>query len=118
DEELSSVVDEAIGKLSRKDQTAVIMRFLTGKSHEEVGVALHLGPEAARKRVERALQKLRTILLSKGVDTATPSLGGFLANRCMEGAPPYIAASIIAADTSAPAASATGAAIAKGAIKM
>jgi hypothetical protein len=72
DTELSDVLDRAVAKLSPADRTAVIMRFLDGRSSEDIAAALHLTPEAARKRVERAVVKLQEILSRFGVTTAAP----------------------------------------------
>ncbi len=118
DSELSSIIDKAIAKLSGKDRKAVILRFLSGNSHEEVGAALGVSPEAARKVVDRALAKLRRILLRDGVNTAVPALGEFLAIHSIQQSPPHMIASIAAAASAASAAPVSVAEIAKGAIKM
>ena len=43
--ELSSIVDQAIGKLRVDDRRAIILKFLAGKSIEQVGAELRLSPE-------------------------------------------------------------------------
>jgi RNA polymerase sigma factor (sigma-70 family) len=118
DSELSSIIDKSIAKLSGKDRKAVILRFLSGDSHEKVGAALGLSTEAARKRVDRALAKLRGILLRDGVNTAIPVLGEFLAIRGIKQSPPHMVSSIAAAVSAGSATPLTITAIAKGAIKM
>jgi RNA polymerase sigma factor (sigma-70 family) len=94
DAELSDVLDRAVAKLSPADRTAVIMRFLEGRSSEDIAAALHLTPEAARKRVERAVVKLQEILSRFGVTTAAPALTAFLTSRAIVTSPPQVAASV------------------------
>jgi RNA polymerase sigma factor (sigma-70 family) len=115
---LSAVVDRAVAKLSAPDRTAVIMRFFAGKSVEEVAGALKVTPEAARKRTERAVTKLRDILRRMGVSTATPALTTFLAMRCLTQSPAHLTTSVgamIAASGGSGAVSGAAGAIAKGA---
>jgi RNA polymerase sigma factor (sigma-70 family) len=121
DAELSAVLDRAVARLSSTDRAAVIMRYFEGKTAEDVAIALHVTPEAARKRVERAVMKLQEILAGLGVTTATPALTGFLAKRAILPSPPQVAAGVqttIHAAASGAVATTTGAAgvIAKGAL--
>ena len=52
------LIDEALHTLSATDREAVLLRFFQGRPFAEIGAALRLTEEAARKRVERALEKL------------------------------------------------------------
>ena len=71
-ERLRPVLDDAMHELDEKDRHAVLLRFFKNKSLKEVGAALDLNENAARMRVERALEKLRLELARKGV-TSTVS---------------------------------------------
>src|SRR4051794_24151353 len=64
-------LDVAMGKLNQKDRGAVALRFLEGKSLREVGVAMGISEEAARKRVSRAVTKLRKHLIRRGIGPAS-----------------------------------------------
>lgn len=55
-------IDDALAKLNSADREAIVLRFLEDRSFREVGVELHVSEEAARKRVSRALQRLRGTL--------------------------------------------------------
>ncbi|MBC8107102.1 MAG: sigma-70 family RNA polymerase sigma factor [Anaerolineae bacterium] len=61
-DEIRSVLDDGIAKLSHVERTSVLMHFFGNKSHCEVGAELGMTEEAARKRVARSVEKLRTIL--------------------------------------------------------
>jgi len=47
-------LEQAMGTLNRTEQAAVVLRFFSDQSLSEVGRALDLSEEAARKRVSRA----------------------------------------------------------------
>jgi hypothetical protein len=90
---LASRLDEGVGLLSAKDRTAVLLRFYGRKCYVEVGEAMQTTEEGARKRVDRALAKLRSLFLKRRVvaapagvlgtvlwaNTASASVGGAIA---------------------------------------
>lgn len=80
------VLDDALARLSAADRDALLLRFTEGRNHREVGLALGIGEEAARKRVDRAVERLRVQLAGAGVTFATVTLVAFLQER-MEAAP-------------------------------
>src|SRR5204862_5360877 len=55
--QLRPVLDTAMDQLNERDREAVLLRFFQGRAFAEVGAAVGLSEEAARKRVERALDK-------------------------------------------------------------
>src|SRR5579862_7556582 len=65
--QMSPLLEEAMLRLGRADHDALVLRFFEGRSLNEVGVALGAGEEAAKKRVNRALEKLQKFLLKRGV---------------------------------------------------
>jgi RNA polymerase sigma factor (sigma-70 family) len=90
-QQIAPLLDDALARLSEADRSSVVMRFLQGQSFADVGQALGISDEAARKRVERAIEKLRSILCKQGV---VPSIGGLaitLAAHQASPAPPSLA---------------------------
>jgi RNA polymerase sigma factor (sigma-70 family) len=67
--DLRDVLDDAIARLPEPDRSGVVLHYLNERSHAEVGAALGLSSEAARKRIERALEKMRLFLTGRGVVT-------------------------------------------------
>ena len=115
-EQLTPLLDEALCRLGEADRTAVAMRFLEGRSFAEVAAAMGSSEEAARKRVERAVEKLRGMFMKKGF---APSVGGMmvvLAAHQAQAAPAGLAGSISA--TAISGGTGVGAILAKGAMKM
>lgn len=76
---IAPLLDEAISRLSRVEQDAVVLRFFQDRGYREVGAMLGLKEEAARKRTERSLEKIRAHFARRGVTTTTALLGSTLA---------------------------------------
>ncbi|HVY72092.1 MAG TPA: sigma-70 family RNA polymerase sigma factor, partial [Verrucomicrobiae bacterium] len=64
---LTPDLDEGLRQLPEKDRHALLLRFFEQKSLREVGVALGIGEDAARKRVDSALEKLTRIFRRRGL---------------------------------------------------
>jgi RNA polymerase sigma factor (sigma-70 family) len=69
---LVPLLDEALLQLRDADRQAVILHFLEGRNFQEVGSALGVGEDAARKRVNRCLEQLTNFFRRHGL--ATPAL--------------------------------------------
>ncbi len=74
-EEINPVLDEAMAELNPAEKTAVLLRFFESKELKAVGLALGVSEDAARMRVNRALEKLRDLLARRGVTSAAAALG-------------------------------------------
>ncbi len=60
------VLDHALSQLRSKDRDAVLLRYLQGRSLSEVGSAIGCSEEAARKRIDRAVERLRSFFQQRG----------------------------------------------------
>jgi RNA polymerase sigma factor (sigma-70 family) len=63
---IAPAVDEAMGELSAADRNALLLRFFEGHTLGEVADRVGVTEEAAKKRVSRALEKVRANLLRHG----------------------------------------------------
>ena len=77
-EELLAVLDEGLGKLGAADREALVLRYLQEQPLRDVGQALGVSEEAARKRVDRGLEKLRRYFVRRGVATSSAALAAVL----------------------------------------
>ena len=68
---LVPLLDEALLSLREKDRTALLLRFCESQSLRDVGASLGVGEDAARKRVQSALEKLAEFFKRRGFKTAT-----------------------------------------------
>jgi RNA polymerase sigma factor (sigma-70 family) len=90
-------LDAVLEELEDRERDVVLLRFFDGRPFAEIGVALRISEDAARMRVDRALEKLRTILARRGVTSTTAALGVALAAQGAVTVPSGLAAAISSA---------------------
>ncbi|HWA10774.1 MAG TPA: sigma-70 family RNA polymerase sigma factor [Opitutaceae bacterium] len=108
-EQLRPVLDDAMEELGEKDREAVLLRFFEDRPFAGVAAVLRVSEEAARKRVDRALERLGGLLAQRGITSTGAALAALLANQAVA-APAGTAASIAAAALAGTAAGGFGAA--------
>jgi RNA polymerase sigma factor (sigma-70 family) len=110
---IAPLLDEAINELGEADRASILLRFFEQLDFRSVGEALGSNEDAARMRVTRALEKLRSVLKARGVTTSADALGVVLAASAVHAAPIDLAATIstAAAVAKTTVASASGAGI-------
>jgi RNA polymerase sigma factor (sigma-70 family) len=91
---VAPVLDEAIASLRDEDRTAVLLRFFERKSFRDIGAALGASEEAARKRVERGVDRLRALLEQRGVTATVAGLAAGIATNAVQAAPVALAGEI------------------------
>ena len=90
---LRSSLDEVMHGLKDSDREAILLRYFENLSFPEVGAKLGLNENAARMRVERALEKLRAAFSKRGVAT-TAGLAAAISTHAVQTAPAGLAAAI------------------------
>ncbi|MDO8545311.1 MAG: sigma-70 family RNA polymerase sigma factor [Opitutaceae bacterium] len=93
-DKLRPLLDEAMSDLSEDDRDAVVLRYFEARTFAEIGRALLLTEEAARKRVDRALDKMAGALSRRGVTSTSAALGVALGAQALVAAPAGLAASV------------------------
>ena len=78
DPELLERLDVAIGKLGEAEREAILLRFYQRLPHAAVAGELRISEDAARQRINRAVEKLRKLLGVKSAATLTGALTGSL----------------------------------------
>jgi RNA polymerase sigma-70 factor (ECF subfamily) len=63
------VIREAMSKLKPSERDVLVLRYVADLSHREIGVACGLDEATARKRISRALSRLRQILPSEEIES-------------------------------------------------
>ena len=94
---LAPLLDDAMSKLSAAERHAVVLRYFDGKSLGEVGAALGASEDAAKKRVSRAVEKLRGWFTKRGVTLSATVLTAAIAANSVQAAPAGLAATVTAA---------------------
>ncbi len=88
-------LNDALASLGAKDREAVLLRFADGLSFPELGTALGTSEDAARMRLNRAVERLRRFFAKEGVTLSGAALIGLLADRAVQAAPATCAASVM-----------------------
>jgi hypothetical protein len=91
-EVVAPLLESALDRLGTADRDAVLLRFIQGKSHRDVGTAMGISEDAARKRIERALARLRSFFVARGVTVPAVAIGSLLATHAVRAAPAAVAA--------------------------
>jgi RNA polymerase sigma factor (sigma-70 family) len=94
---IAPVLDRLVDGLREPDRTAVLLRFVERRPFADIGTTLRVSEDAARMRVERALEKLRTGLTRHGITSTAAALGLALTNNAVLAAPAGLAANITGA---------------------
>jgi RNA polymerase sigma factor (sigma-70 family) len=94
-EKVRPVLDQVMVELSEPDREAILMRYFEKRPLGEIGQRLGLSEDAARKRVERGLEKLRAVLARRGLTTSA-SLAIAISANAVHAAPAGLAAVVTA----------------------
>ena len=90
---LRPALDAAMLDLDEPDREAVLLRYFENRQHAEIADRLGISENAARMRIDRALEKLRTLLVRRGVST-TAALSAVILASAVSAAPAGLAATI------------------------
>jgi RNA polymerase sigma factor (sigma-70 family) len=109
--EIGPVLDEVVDELPEKDRAAVLLRFFARKPFADVGRELGVSENAARMRVDRAVESLRSTLERRGIHSTAAALSALVTAHGVSAAPagvtPAVAAAVATAGAPMSAALAT-----------
>ncbi len=95
--QLRPVLDAAMHDLGEADRMAVLLRHFEQRPLAEIGARLGLSENAARMRVDRALEKLRVKLAKRGVISTAAALAVAMTGPEVTAAPATLAALVTTA---------------------
>jgi RNA polymerase sigma factor (sigma-70 family) len=117
--QIAPLLDDAMGRLGEKDRNAIVLRFFENKNLSEVGAAIGATEDAAKMRLNRALEKLRKFFTKRGVALSGAIIAGAVSANSVQAAPLGLAKTISAvATTKGAAAGGSTLALVKGALKI
>lgn len=90
-EDISGVLDQALLQLEDHDREALLLRFFDSQTYSAIGRRLGLSEDATRKRIDRALDRLRVFLARRGVVCTAAALSTDLATRAIASVPSSLA---------------------------
>jgi hypothetical protein len=94
--QIAPLLDGAMEQLGQKDHDALVLRFFENKTFAEVGAALDASEDAAKMRMNRALEKLRKFFTKRGVSSTTAIIAGTISANSVQAAPVTLAKSVTA----------------------
>ncbi len=102
-EQIGPELDQALDCLNRSDRDALVLRYFSQHSFADIGAALGSSEDTARKRVTRALAKLRLLLERRGVTTSVATLSALLTAHAVQAAPVGLTATLASTSLAASA---------------
>ena len=98
--ELFGALDDGLLALKASDRRVILMRYYESKTYDDVGRHMGIDAEAARKRVGRAVERLRTYFVRRkskisATATSTAAVAALLKLALQAEAPPHVVASAI-----------------------
>lgn len=114
---IAPLLDGALDKLGGRDRDAIALRFFENKSLADVGAALGTSEDAAKMRVNRALEKLRKVFSKRDVTLSLALIASAVAANSVQAAPAGLAATVTTAATSGATISTTITTLIKGTMK-
>ena len=106
-EQLAPHLDQAVAALPQADRSAILLRFYEKMPLREVGERLGVSEDAARKRLSRAVDKMRNFLNRRGVKLTGVALAAFLGEKTVQAASASLADTAIKVSMAAASASAS-----------
>ncbi len=94
--QIEPLLDAAMAGLSETDHHALVLRFFDGKSMKEVGTALGASEDAAKMRVNRAVEKLRRFFSRRGLVVPAAILTTAISANSVQAAPATLAKMAVA----------------------
>jgi len=85
---LESHLDAALASLSESDRRFVLTRFFERQRFTEIALRLGVSEDAAKKRVSRAVERLRSFFERRGIAVSSATLGAWLLEPRSEALPP------------------------------
>ena len=95
--QIEPLLEEGMDALEERERAALLLRYFEQKSLAEVGAALGINEEAARKRVSRSVDRLREFFVRRGVTVSAVGLTATITANAIQAAPVALGPVVISA---------------------
>jgi RNA polymerase sigma factor (sigma-70 family) len=95
--QIEPLLEEGMDSLEEKERTALLLRYFQSKSLSEVGEALGINEDAARKRISRSVERLREFFVRRGVSVGSVTLTTTITINAIQAAPAALGPVVISA---------------------
>ncbi|HXU79321.1 MAG TPA: sigma-70 family RNA polymerase sigma factor, partial [Methylomirabilota bacterium] len=93
---LGPLLDDAMSNLAEADRNALLLRFFQEQPLSQVGSRLGISEDAAKKRVARALDKLRGFFARHGFSVSAALVATVLGANCVQAVPVALSGQVVA----------------------
>jgi RNA polymerase sigma factor (sigma-70 family) len=93
-ERLGPIIDDTMGELNERDREVVLLRYFQNRPLAEIGTKYSISPDAARMRIDRALEKLRGLLARRGIASTSAALAAAFVSQSAMAAPSGLVAKV------------------------
>lgn len=93
-QQIRPILDEALNRLNKTDRDALLLRFFEQQPFAQIGESLGSTEDAVRKRIARALEKLRIFLQKRGVTTTAAALSTVISANAVQPSPAGVATTL------------------------
>lgn len=104
-QQIAPLLEPAMDALSEQDRNLIVLRFFEDKSSREIAGVLGVQESAAKKRVTRAVERLRAFFAGRGVVLTAGTIACAVSAHSVQAAPAGLAISITTAAAAKGAAS-------------
>jgi len=94
---IESDLDEAMTSLNAEEQNLVVMRFFQNQNWRDISAAVALSEDTVQRRVDRAVEKLRSFFAQRGVAVSCAVIGMALSANAVQAAPAGFVSGVTAA---------------------
>jgi uncharacterized protein (TIGR03435 family) len=116
--QIAPLLETAMAQLGEQEHNAIVLRFYEGKALKQVGAALGTGEDAARMRINRALEKLRKFFAGRGLTLSAAVIAAAVSTSAVQAAPVGLAATVTAAVVQGTAVTTSTLTLIKGVLKI
>ena len=96
-EAIAPRLDDALGKLNDTERDAVLLRYFERKTARDMAEILGISEDAAQKRVNRAVERLRELFLKQHTPVGANSLALLISANAVQSAPAALMKTALAA---------------------
>ena len=116
--QIAPLLETAMAQLGEQEHNAIVLRFYEGKALKQVGAALGTGEDAARMRINRALEKMRKFFAGRGLTLSAAVLMAAVSANAVQSAPVGLATTVTTAAVQGTAVTTSTLTLIKGALKI
>lgn len=93
-ERVRPIIDGALEEMAERDREVILMRFFQSRGFADIGATLQISDDAARMRVDRALEKMKKLLHRRGLPSTAAALAVALSAQGTVTVPAGMAAAV------------------------